>query len=95
MKTKLESVHEEGFADGKITTGVILNYNENFKESLIFIFKHDRKMYIFFNTMHDMFDYQLNGDYKIKCAYMSEEEFDVYYDAVSIDGKFTDILKWT
>lgn len=91
------SVHEEGLSEGKITLGVILNYDNNndFKESFIFIFKHEKKMYIFFNTMFEMFNYQLNGDFKIKCAYLSEKEFDDYYDATEIDGKFADILEWT
>jgi hypothetical protein len=96
MKTQLKSIHEEGDSDGKFTFGVLLNYNdEGFKESFIFIFKHEKKMYIFFNTMFDMFNYQLNGAFKVKCAYMPEEDFDKYGDAPYIEGKFTDLLSWT
>jgi len=96
MKTQLRSVHEEGNSEGNLTFGVLLNLNDDgFKESLIYIFKHDKKTYVFFNTMFDMFNYQLNGAYGVKCAYMQENDFDRYDDAPSIEGKFSDILKWT
>jgi len=97
MKTKLKSAHEEQYSDGSKTLGVIINHsldNDDWKESFIFIFNHENKIYIFFNTMFDMFNYLLNGVYKIKCAYMDEEEYDSYYDAPYIEGKFIDVLKW-
>jgi len=99
MKTKLKSIHEEQYSDNSKTLGVILNYSfdseiDKWKESLVFIFNHEKKMYIFFNTMHDMFNYLLNGVYKVKCAYMDEDEFDSYYDAPYIEGNFIEVLKW-
>jgi hypothetical protein len=51
-------------------------------------------MYIFFDTMFDMFNYLLNGVYNIRCAYMEEDEYDSYYDAPYIEDKFANILKW-
>jgi hypothetical protein len=97
MKTKLKSAHEEQYSDGSKTLGVIINYsldNDEWKESFSFIFNHENKIYIFFNTMFDMFNYLLNGVYKIKCAYIDEEEYDSYYDAPYIEGNFADVLKW-
>jgi hypothetical protein len=44
--------------------------------------------------MVDMFDYILYGEDKMKRAYMTEEEFDRYYDAEFIEGAFTEKLKW-
>jgi hypothetical protein len=97
MKTQLKTIHEEEYSDRSRVLGVLLNHNADstFKDSLIYIFNHERKMYVFFNTMVDMLDYLMYGEGKMKRAYMGEEEFDTYYDSGSIDGKFTEILKWT
>lgn len=94
MKTRIKTAHEEEYSNKSRTLGVLLNYSsiEEWKDSLIYIYRDG--MYIFFNTMIDMIDYLLYGDNKIKRAYMDEETFDSYYDAESIDGKFSDILKW-
>jgi len=52
-------------------------------------------MYIFFNTIMDMNDYLLYGDYgKTKRAYISEADFDNYYDAQAIQGLFSENLTW-
>ena len=94
MRTRIKTVHEEEYSDKSRTLGVLLNYSsiEVWKDSLIYIYRDG--MYIFFNTMIDMIDYLLYADNKIKRAYMDEETFDTYYDAESIDGKFSDVLKW-
>ena len=94
MKTYITTAHEEQYSNNGRTLGVLLNYDENFTrvDSLIYIFHDD--MYIFFNTIIDMNDYILYGEKKMKRAYISEVDFDKIYDAESIDGKFTDQLKW-
>jgi hypothetical protein len=99
MRTKLKSAHEEQYSDGSKTLGIIFNYsleveNDGWKESFAFIFNHENNMYIFFDTMFDMFNYLLNGVYNIRCAYMEEDEYDSYYDAPYIEDKFANILKW-
>lgn len=94
MKTRLRTAHEEEYSDKSRTLGVLLNYSidTEWKDSLTYIYRDG--MYIFFNTIIDMIDYLLYGENKIKRAYMEEEEFDQYYDAESIDGAFTEKLKW-
>lgn len=103
MVTHIKTIHEEQYSDGSRTLGVLLNYSselehEGFKDSFIYIFRKTEEglgMYIFFNTMVDMFSYILYGEDKMKRAYMNEEEFDLYYDAPYIEGGFNEILKWT
>ena len=95
MKTKIKTVHEEQYSDKSRTLGVLLNYSTediNWKDSFVYYYKDG--MYIFFNTMIEMIDYLLYGEKKMKRAYMSEEEFDVYYDAENINGDFNEKLKW-
>jgi len=96
MKTKLKSIHEEGYSDNSQTLGVLYNYSieDESKDTFIYIFKHERKSYIFFNTMIDMLDYMLYDNKKTKRAYMNEDEFDGYLDAEFIEGSFADILIW-
>jgi hypothetical protein len=95
MKTRIKTVHEEEYSDKSRTLGVLLNYSDvdQWKDSLVYIYRDG--MYIFFNTMVDMIDYLLYGESKMKRAYMPEEEFDNYYDTDFIEGKFTELLKWT
>ena len=94
MKTFITTAHEEQYSNNGRTLGVLLNFDENFNrvDSLIYIYHED--MYIFFNTIIDMNDYILYGEKKMKRAYISETDFDKIYDKESIDGKFTDQLKW-
>lgn len=99
MITHITTAHEEAYSDGSKTLGVLLNYSseiehDGWKDNLVYIFDHEKTIYIFFNTMFDMFNYLFNGVYKIKCAYMEEDEFDSYYDAPYIEGAFTEKLKW-
>jgi hypothetical protein len=97
MKTKLKSIHEEQYSDGTKTLGVLYNYSaedDNWKDSFIYIFNHDRKSYIFFNTMIDMLDYMLYDNKKVKRAYMNEDEFDKHYDSEFINDPFTNVLIW-
>ena len=105
MKTIIITAHEEQYSDNSITLGVLCNdeirYHSNtpFKESFTYIYKHEKKIYIFFNTMVDLFDYMFYGadESKIKMlrAYLPEAEFDTLYDMEAIEGKFTDRLTWT
>jgi hypothetical protein len=101
MHTYITTAHEEQYSDGSRTLGMLLNYEINGeenggemgnKESFVYIYREG--MYIFFNTMVDLFDYLLYGEDKMKRAYMTEEEFDTHYDN-PIDGKFSDKLKWS
>lgn len=98
MKTKLKTIHEEQYSDKSKTLGVLLNYSYDedyeWKDSLLYVFNHERTMYTFFETIIDMIDYLLYGEDKKKRAYMSEEIFDKYFDAEYIDGEFNEKLKW-
>jgi hypothetical protein len=95
MKTYIRTVHAEEYSDGSKTLGILLNHDEeNYKESFPYIYNHKNTMYIFFNTMVDLFDYLLYGESKMKRAYMEEFEFDNLYDADFINGKFNEELTW-
>jgi hypothetical protein len=95
MKTFITTAHEEQYSDNSRTLGVLLNFDENHKriDSLIYMYREG--MYIFFNTIMDMNDYLMYGGGKMKRAYISEEDFDIIYDAPHINGKFTEHLIWT
>lgn len=97
MKTFIRTAHEEEYSNKTNTLGVLLNVDENFKriDSVLYIYRHARNMYIFFNTISDMNEFLLYGDGKMQRAYLSEEEFDKIYDLTYIEGKFTEHLKWT
>jgi hypothetical protein len=94
MITKIKTAHEEEYSDKSRTLGVLLNYSpiSDWKDSFVYIYREGT--YIFFNTMIDMFDYLLYGENKMKRAYMTEENFDKYYDSESIEGTFTEQLIW-
>lgn len=94
MKTKLKSIHEESYSDNSRSLGVILNYeiDGDWKDSLIFIYNDN--VYIFFHCIIDMIDYLLYAVKKMKRAYMSEDDFDIYFDAEYIDGSFIEKLTW-
>ena len=102
LRTTIITAHEEQYSDNARTLGVLMNqdYDESatpFKDSFAYIFKTERKMYIFFNTMVDMFDYLFygNDEHTITCAYMSEADFDKLYDMEYIRGSFKEKLTWT
>lgn len=96
MKTYIKTAHEEEYNDGKSRTiGILLNTDGNNErvDSLVYIF-HDG-MYIFFNTIMDMNTYQLYGKFsKVERAYITETDFDTYYDSPFINEKFADHLEW-
>ena len=97
MKTFIRTAHEEEYSNKSNTLGVLLNVDKNFKrvDSLLYIYRQNRNMYIFFNTITDMNEFLLYGDGKMPRAYLSEEEFDNIYDLGYIEGKFTEHLDWT
>jgi len=94
MKTYITTAHEEEYSDKSRTLGVLLNFNGDSEriDSLIYIYH--KKMYIFFNTIIEMNDYLLYGDGRTKRAYISEDDFDVIYDAPYLKSKFVDYLEW-
>lgn len=99
MRTVIQTAHEETYNNSddlvERTMGILMNYcpnDPNFRESLVYIYR--KGMYIFFNTIVDCIDYLFYGNDKMKRAYMEEVEFDIYYDAEYIDGKFCDKLEW-
>jgi hypothetical protein len=94
MKTIITTAHEEEYSNGSRTLGVLLNLDMNGKriDSLIYIYHNE--MYIFFNTIMAMNEYLLYGDGKTKRSYISEADFDKYYDAKSIEGLFSENLTW-
>lgn len=95
MKTFISTAHEEEYSNKSRTLGVLLNFDENHKrvDSLAYIYREG--MYIFFNTIMEMNDYLLYGETKAQRAYLSEEDFDDYYNTQHIDGLFTDKLSWS
>jgi len=102
MITHIKTIHNEEISSSeyKRSIGVLLNFSSEpqhsgWKESFIYIFNHKTLTYIFFNTIVDMIDYNFYGKHGVRCAMMTEDEFDIYYDAQYIDGKFSDVLKWT
>lgn len=97
MKTFIRTAHEEEYSNKSNTLGVLLNVDKDFKrvDSLLYVYRQNRNMYIFFNTITDMNEFLLYGDGKMPRAYLSEEEFDNIYDLVYIEGKFTEHLDWT
>mgnify|MGYP005849345659 CR=1 FL=1 len=95
MKTVITTAHEEEYSNNSRTLGVLLNLDLDGKrvDSLIYIYRNG--MYIFFNTIMDMNDYLLYGDFgKTKRAYLSEKDFDGYYDSQAIQGLFAENLSW-
>lgn len=93
MITNIKTIHEEQYSDGSKTLGVLLNYSsiQIWSESLFYIYREG--MYIFFELIIDMNDYLLFGENRMKRAYMTELEFDEYYDN-EINGIFSEKLKW-
>jgi hypothetical protein len=103
MITHIKEVHTEQYSNGSRTLGVLLNYevtnsneHNDFKESFVYMFREteDGGMYVFFNTMFDMWSFMLYSEDKMKRAYMSEADYDKLFDAPHIDGKFTNKLVW-
>jgi hypothetical protein len=92
MISKIKTIHEEYFNEKSI--GVVLNtIDNNTQETFIFLF--NKKRYIFFETIMNMFDYSLYGEKtKIKRAYLDEETFDELYDKDSIEKSFNEYLNW-
>jgi len=96
MKTKIKTIHEEvQNTDSDKSVGVLLNSEVNgvFNEALFFIYRNN--MYIFFETLTDLINYNLYGeDENIRRAYVKEELFDNLYDIDQIDGKFSENIEW-
>lgn len=95
MKTVITTAHEEEYSNNSRTLGVLLNLDLDGKrvDSLVYIYRNG--MYIFFNTIMNMNDYLLYGDFgKTKRAYLSEKDFDGYYDSQAIQGLFAENLSW-
>ena len=88
MKTFITTAHEEEYSNKGRTLGVLLNFDENHNRVDSLLYTYNKNMYVFFNTIIDMNDYILYGDNRVKRAYLSEDDFDVFYDAPHIEGKF-------
>lgn len=99
--TKIETVHEETYSDGR-TLGILINYKklelglQEKVNSFVYFFRESDGvgMYIFFETIMEMNDYLLYGSKKVKRAYMKEDKFDELFDN-GVEGKFEDHLKWS
>lgn len=94
MKTFIITAHEEEYSDKSRTIGVLLNLNDKSERVDSLVYLYHKKTYIFFNTIIEMCDYLLYGDDKTKRAYMTEEDFDSFYDT-TFEGKFGEHLKWS
>jgi hypothetical protein len=98
MRTRITTAHEEEYSDKSRVLGILFNYSidvehDGWKDALIYVYRDGT--YIFFNTIIDTIDYLLYGEVKMKRAYLTEDEFDEYYDAEFIDGDFRNKLKWS
>ena len=99
MKTVIKTMHEEVFSDKSKLLGILVNSSllDDWKESFVYMFRETEESggrYMFFNTMFDMWSYLLYSENMMKTACMSEEDFDGYYDAPSIEGSFGEKLMW-
>lgn len=96
MKTFIVTIHEETYSDNSRTFGVLLNYSKDntIKESLVYIFNHKDKRYIFFETIINMIDYLLYGEDNMKRAYIEENDFDFYYDNGIENNSLKNTLNW-
>lgn len=100
MKTNIKEILNEEIKkeDKTYTFGVLFNYSKedsNWNNSLLYMFNHKKNTYIFFKSIIDMIDFYFYGSDKIKRAYLSDGEFEKYYDAEYIEGSFIEKLKWT
>jgi len=97
MKTFIKTAHEEEYSNKSNALGVLLNVDEsgNRVDSLVYIYRDNKKLYIFFNTITDMNEFLLYGDGKMQRAYVTEEDFDAIYDLGYIEGKISDQLVWS
>lgn len=95
MKTYIITAHEEQYSDKSRTLGVLLNVNDDNErvDSLTYVYHVETRMYILFNTIIELNEYLLYGDKKMKRAYITEDDFDIYYDS-TIEGKFSEHLNW-
>ncbi len=93
MQTRIKTVHEEECSNNSRTIGVLLNYSltDSWTDSLTYVYRNGT--YIFFNTFIDLVDYLFYGENKMVRAYLSEADFDNYYDNI-ITGKFSEKLTW-
>jgi hypothetical protein len=96
MVTKLKTIHEEEYSDKSKIIGVFLNYSESgdYKDSFIYVFNQNTKIYVFFTTIVDAIDYLMWADSKVKRAYLEEWELDQYLDN-DINGTFNSKLTWS
>lgn len=81
MVTKITTIHEEKQENSNKILGILFNYDINDslnKDSLVYLFNENR--YVFFNTIIEAINYSLYGEKTMKRGYMTEEEFDNYYD---------------
>jgi len=95
MKTRIITAHEEEYSNKSRTLGVLLNLDMEGRrvDSLLYVYRNN--MYIFFQTIMEMNDYLLYGETKAKRAYITEEDFDLLWDASYLNGKFAENLTWT
>lgn len=95
LKTLSEEVKktEEGMEIDNYTLGSLLQISKDNKyESYPYLYKKDNKSYIFFNTYLEAIDY-MHGEKLMVRAYITEDDFDKYYDN-GIDKPLSEILEW-
>ena len=77
--TSITTAHEEEYSDKSRTIGILVNIDEKNVKIDSFVYTYSKGTYIIFNTIMDMNEYILYGDRKISRAYISEEDFDVFF----------------
>lgn len=95
LKTLSEEVKktEDGMEIDNYTLGSLLQISKDNKyESYPYLYKKDNQSYIFFDKYLEAIDYML-GERSMVRAYLTEDEFDKYYDD-GIDKSLSEILEW-
>ena len=99
MKLKLTTGYTERYSNEDLNKelGIITSYDLESPELVIvesvpYIYRNEN--YIFFKSLLNLFDYYLNGSLYIERAYLTEEDFDKYYDMEFLEEKFSEKLEW-
>jgi hypothetical protein len=93
IRTKIKTIHEEESNDKQINIGILYNYGIDNDYNITHLFNYKDGVYVFFNTITDLFDYMLYAEKNMYRAYMKEDVFDELYDS-EIEGYFVDKLEW-
>lgn len=95
MKFKIKTIHEESRSSEEDTyiLGSLLQISDNNEYELYpYLYQKNNGSYIFFNLYLEAIDYFI-GEKTMVRAYLTEEEFDNYYDN-GLEISLADTLDW-